>query len=30
LDRQKQKLEAEGVEVSEIGKIALSKYKWQP
>lgn len=30
LDRQKQKLEAEGVEVSEIGKIALRKYKWQP
>ncbi|EHV9705909.1 TPA: DNA base-flipping protein [Vibrio parahaemolyticus] len=30
LDRQKQKLEAEGIEVSEIGKIALRKYKWQP
>lgn len=30
LDRQKAKLEAEGIEVSEIGKVSLRKYKWQP
>ncbi|AXY00655.1 MGMT family protein [Vibrio alfacsensis] len=30
LQRQKRKLEAEGVEVSEIGKVSLRKYKWQP
>ncbi|MGY0616327.1 DNA base-flipping protein [Vibrio sp. FJH11] len=30
LDRQKKQLEAEGIEVSEIGKVSLRKYKWQP
>ncbi|BDR18842.1 hypothetical protein VspSTUT16_21880 [Vibrio sp. STUT-A16] len=30
LERQTKKLEAEGIEVSEIGKISLRKYKWQP
>ncbi|KAB0304184.1 MGMT family protein [Vibrio fortis] len=29
-ERQKRHLEAEGVEVSETGKIKLRKYKWQP
>ncbi|NAW53933.1 hypothetical protein CAG67_08355, partial [Vibrio sp. V41_P2S12T139] len=30
LERQKKKLEAEGIEVSEVGKTSLKKYKWQP
>lgn len=30
LDRQKKQLEAEGIEVSEIGKVSLRKYQWQP
>ena len=30
LDRQKANLEAEGIEVSELGKVSLRKYKWQP
>ncbi|GAK85047.1 predicted methylated DNA-protein cysteine methyltransferase [Vibrio ponticus] len=30
LERQREKLIAEGVECSELGKISLRKYKWQP
>ncbi len=30
LERQKEKLMAEGVEVSTEGRISLRKYKWQP
>ncbi|UUM31463.1 DNA base-flipping protein [Vibrio japonicus] len=30
LERQKEKLMAEGIEVSAEGKISLRKYKWQP
>lgn len=28
--RQQQRLVAEGIEVSETGKISLKKYQWQP
>ncbi len=30
LERQKEKLQAERIAVSEIGKVALQKYQWQP
>ncbi|MCU5771992.1 MGMT family protein [Erwiniaceae bacterium BAC15a-03b] len=30
LDRQRTALEAEGIEVSNDGKISLSRYRWQP
>ncbi|NLS13853.1 MGMT family protein [Vibrio sp. SM6] len=30
LERQKQALRAEGVEVSDTGKISLKRFRWQP
>lgn len=30
LFRQRDALEAEGIEVSDAGKVALEKYRWQP
>jgi len=30
LTRQKQRLEKEGVEVSDKGKVSLKQYQWQP
>ncbi|EGU45697.1 methylated-DNA--protein-cysteine methyltransferase-related protein [Vibrio ichthyoenteri ATCC 700023] len=30
LQRQQEKLEQEGIEVSESGRVSLKKYQWQP